>query len=175
MYVSICSALIALSGSTCYRNGVFRYDGEGFHDDCNPCTCRNGSVTCTKVWCFGSYLILIYWFNIWLFIWYNVAMFSFRYVLYQVLHEDGHTMDFLCLFTTHISCYNIMTQSRLFCNSGVHLRHRECSQVTRFQLFVHVIELKSYIYHHYTPSFSKTNKRVHCVDPFEERIHLLKH
>ncbi|KAG7236916.1 hypothetical protein INR49_000128, partial [Caranx melampygus] len=40
-----------LSGRPCVVGGLVALDGSRWDDDCNSCSCDNGRVTCTKLWC----------------------------------------------------------------------------------------------------------------------------
>lgn len=39
-----------VSGRSCVVGGRFALDGTKWTEDCNPCYCNKGVVTCTKVW-----------------------------------------------------------------------------------------------------------------------------
>uniref|UniRef100_A0A3B4Z5A1 Delta-like protein n=1 Tax=Stegastes partitus TaxID=144197 RepID=A0A3B4Z5A1_9TELE len=40
-----------VSGRSCVFGGQVALDGSRWNDDCNSCSCNNGKVTCTKLWC----------------------------------------------------------------------------------------------------------------------------
>jgi hypothetical protein len=58
--IQVC-VFILIIGS-CIWKGAIHQNGVSFSDDCNTCSCSNGDVICTLVWCDAGKLLNIYFF-----------------------------------------------------------------------------------------------------------------